>query len=80
MGGTGLPTGQLTRPPLPLCLRCEQGARARAQPYDLGRTGHIIGYNNCRLLLIYSSFIDYYIYSLFIIVILGRNIRDSARL
>jgi hypothetical protein len=28
MGGIGLPIGQLTRPPLPLCLRCEQGAQA----------------------------------------------------
>jgi hypothetical protein len=35
MGGTGLPTGQSTRPPLPLCLRCGQGAQARVQPYDL---------------------------------------------
>jgi hypothetical protein len=44
----GLPTGQSTRRPLPLCLRCEQGARARAQPYDLGRSAHIIVYNNSR--------------------------------
>jgi hypothetical protein len=27
-GGTGLPIGQSTRPQLPLCLKCEQGARA----------------------------------------------------
>jgi hypothetical protein len=52
MGGTGLLTGQLTRRLLPLCLRCEQGARARAQPYDLGRIAHIIAYNNSRLVLL----------------------------
>jgi hypothetical protein len=52
MGGTGLPMGQLTRRPLPLYLRCEQGVRARAQPYDLGRTTHIITYNNSRLVLL----------------------------
>jgi hypothetical protein len=46
MGSTGLPMGQSTRRPLPLCLRCEQGARARAQPYDLDRTTHIIAYSN----------------------------------
>jgi hypothetical protein len=79
MGGTGLPTGQSTRPPLPLYLRCELGARARAQPYDLGRTAHNIVSSNSRLFLIYSSFIDYYISSLCIIVTLGRNITDSAR-
>ena len=71
MGGTGLPTGQSTRPPLPLSLRCEQGARARAQPYDLGRTPHSIVSSNSRLFLIYSSFIDFlYIFSLHY-----RNIR-----
>src|SRR5688572_20988654 len=63
----------------PLCLRCEQGARARAQPYDLGRTAHSIASRNSRLFLIYSSFIDYYISSLCIIVTLGRNITNSAR-
>jgi hypothetical protein len=45
------PTGQSTHRPLPLYLKCEQGARARAQPYDLGRTTHIIAYNNSRLVL-----------------------------
>jgi hypothetical protein len=34
---------------------------ARAQPYDLDRTTHIIGYSKSWSLLIYSSFIDYYI-------------------
>jgi hypothetical protein len=29
--------GQSTRCPFPLCLWCEQGVQARAQPYDLGR-------------------------------------------
>src|SRR6187455_1642901 len=43
-----------------LSLRCEQGARARAQPYDLGRTAHSIVSSNSRLFLIYSSLIDYY--------------------
>jgi hypothetical protein len=28
MGSTGLPIGQSTCPPVPLYLRCEQGARA----------------------------------------------------
>jgi hypothetical protein len=28
-GGTGLPTGQSTHHPLPLCLKCKQGAQAR---------------------------------------------------
>jgi hypothetical protein len=74
-----LSTGQSTRPPLPLCLRCEQWAWARAQPYDLSRTAHIIGYINSRLLLTYLSFIAYYMSSLFIIVTLGKNITDSAR-
>ena len=63
----------------PLYLRCELGARARAQPYDLGRTAHSIVSSNSMLFLIYSSFIDYYISSLCIIVTLGRNITDSAR-
>jgi hypothetical protein len=65
MGGTRLLTGQSTRRPLPLCLRCEQGARALAQPYDLDRIAHIIENSNSKLILIYSSFIDYYIYILF---------------
>jgi hypothetical protein len=52
MDGTGLSTGQLTRRPLPLCLRYEQWARARAQPYDLGRIAHIIAYSNSRLVLL----------------------------
>jgi hypothetical protein len=52
MGGSGLSTGQSTRRPLPLYLRCKQGARARALPYDLGMTAHIIGYNNSRLVLL----------------------------
>jgi hypothetical protein len=52
MDGTGLPMGQSTRRPLPLCLRCEQGARARAQPYDLSGKAHIIAYNNSRLVLL----------------------------
>src|SRR5699024_12567695 len=43
-------SGQSTRPPLPLPLRCEQGARARAQPYDLGRTPHSIVSSTSRLL------------------------------
>jgi hypothetical protein len=51
-GRYGLPTGQSTHRPLPLYLTCEQGARARAQPYDLGRTAHIIAYNNSRLVLL----------------------------
>jgi hypothetical protein len=51
-GGTGLTTGQSTRRPLPLCLRCDQGARAQAQPYDLVRTAHIITYNNSRSVLL----------------------------
>jgi hypothetical protein len=52
MGGTRLPTGQSTHRPLPLCLRCEQGARARVLPYDLGRIAHIIAYINSRLVLL----------------------------
>jgi hypothetical protein len=79
MGNTGLPMGQSIRPPLPLYLRCEQGAQARAQPYDLGKTTHSITYKNSILFLTYSSFIDYYISSLCIIVTLGKNITDSAR-
>jgi hypothetical protein len=46
------PTGQSTYPPLPLCLRCEQGERARVQPYDLGTTAHSIAYINSRLVLL----------------------------
>jgi hypothetical protein len=76
MGGTGLLTGQSTHPPLPLYVRCVQGARARAQPYDLGRTAYNITYKNNRLFLTYSSFIDYYISLLCITVTLGRNIID----
>jgi hypothetical protein len=71
--------GQSTRPPLPLCLRCEQGARARAQLYDLSKTAHNITYKNSRLFLTYLLFIDYYISSLCIIITLGRNIIDSTR-
>jgi hypothetical protein len=52
MGSTRLPTGQSTRPPLPPCLRCEQGARARTQPYDLGRTAYSIASRNSRLVLL----------------------------
>jgi hypothetical protein len=52
MGGTRLPTGHSTRPPLPLCLRCEQGARARVQPYDLGTIAHSITYSNSWLVLL----------------------------
>jgi hypothetical protein len=52
MGSTELPMGQSTRRPLPLCLRCEQGAQARVQPYDLGTTAHSIAYNNSRLVLL----------------------------
>jgi hypothetical protein len=52
MGGTRLPMGQSTRPPLPLYLWCEQGARARVQPYDLGTIAHNIAYNNSRLVLL----------------------------
>jgi hypothetical protein len=52
MGSTGLPMGQSTRPPLPLYLRCEQGAQARVQPYDLGTTAHSIAYSNSRLVLL----------------------------
>jgi hypothetical protein len=51
-GGIGLLTGQSTRRPLPLCLRYKQGARARAQPYDLSKTSHFITYNNSRLVLL----------------------------
>jgi hypothetical protein len=36
----------------PPYLRCEQGARARAQPYDLGRTIHSIVSRNSRLVLL----------------------------
>jgi hypothetical protein len=71
MGGTGLPTAQSTRPLLLLYLRLEQGAPARAQPYDLGRTLHSIGYRHFRLLFLYMSFIDYYKSFLCIIVTLG---------
>jgi hypothetical protein len=60
-------------------LACEQGARARAQPYDLGKTTHNIAYKNSRLSLIYSLFIEYYITFLGIIVTLEQNITDSAR-
>jgi hypothetical protein len=65
MDDTGLPMGQSTRPPLPLYLRCEQGARARAQLYDLSKTAHIIAYKNslgyslpicCSLIIIYLLF------------------------
>jgi hypothetical protein len=65
--------------PLVLCLRCEQGTRARAHPYDLSRTAHNIAYKHSRLFLTYSSFIDYYISFLCITITLGRNITDSAR-
>jgi hypothetical protein len=52
MGGTGLLMGQSTRPPLPLCLKCGQGAWARVQPYDLGTIAHNFTYNNSRLVLL----------------------------
>jgi hypothetical protein len=52
MDNNGLPTGQLTRPPSPLYLRCEQGARARAQPYDLGMIAHNIASRNSRLVIL----------------------------
>jgi hypothetical protein len=76
---TRLPMRQSSRPPLSLCLRCEQGERAWAQPYAIGRTTHNITYRNYKLCLTYSSFIDYYISFLCIIVIVGQNITDSAR-
>jgi hypothetical protein len=79
MCGTWLPMGQSTCPPLPLCLRCEQGARALAQPYDLSKMAHNITYKNSRLFITYSSFLDYYISFLCIIITLGRNIIDLAR-
>jgi hypothetical protein len=71
MGGTGLPMRQSTCPPLPLYLRCEQGARARAQPYDLDKTAHNITYKNAKLFPTYLSFIDYYISFLCVIITLG---------
>jgi hypothetical protein len=51
MAGTGLPMAQLTRPPLQLYIRFEQGARALAQPYDLGRTPRVLRYKNSILVL-----------------------------
>jgi hypothetical protein len=71
MEGTRWPTMQSSRPPLQLYLKFEQGARAQAQPYDLDRTPYIIGYKNSRFFLLYSSFIDYYISFVSIIVTLG---------
>jgi hypothetical protein len=52
MDDTGLSTWQSTRRPLQLRLKCEQGARARAQPYDLSRIAHIIAYSNSRLMIL----------------------------
>jgi hypothetical protein len=43
--------GQSTLPPFTLFLKCEQGAQARAQPYDLGRIAHNITSRNSRLVL-----------------------------
>jgi hypothetical protein len=79
MCGTDWPTAQSTRPPLKLYLTFEQGAQVQAQPYDLDRTHHSIGYKNSRLFRLYSSLINYYISFLCIIVTLGRNIIISAR-
>jgi hypothetical protein len=59
MVGTGLQTTQSTHPPLQFYLRFKQGARARTWLYDLNRTPHSIGYKNSRLVLLYSSFIEY---------------------
>jgi hypothetical protein len=59
LGQYWIVNGAIDRPPLPLYLRCEQEAQAQAQPYNLDMTTHINEYNNSRLLLIYSSFIDY---------------------
>jgi hypothetical protein len=70
MGGIGLPTVQSTRPVLLLYLRLEQGARVRAQAYDLGKTLHSTGYRHSRSFLLYSSFIDYCIPFLCIIITL----------
>jgi hypothetical protein len=70
-------TGQPTRPPLLLCLRCEQGAWARAQPYDLGSIAHNIASRNSRLVLL-CLVIHWVIYLLFIIT-LGWNIIGPAR-
>ena len=72
MGGTELATAQSTRPLLPLYLRFQQGARARAWPYDLGRTLHSTGYGHSMLFLLYSWLIDYYIPFLCIIATLGE--------
>ena len=66
MNGTGFATVQSTHMLLPLYLRFEQVARARAQPYDLDRTLHSIGYKHSRLFMLYSSFIEIFLfYALF---------------
>jgi hypothetical protein len=69
--GTGLPMAQSTRPLLLHFLRSEQGARVRAQPYDLGRTLHAIRYRHSRLFLLCPSLVDYYIRFVCIIVTLA---------
>ena len=59
MGSTGLVMAQSTRPLLPGSPRFEQALRARAQPYDLGRTIHTTGWRHSRLFLVYSLFIGF---------------------
>jgi hypothetical protein len=61
---------QSTRPLLLLYLRLEQGARVRAQAYNLGKTLHGTGYRHSRSFLLYLSFIDYCIPFLCIIITL----------
>jgi hypothetical protein len=52
MDNTGFWTGQSIHPLFALCLRCDQGAQARAQPYDIGRITHSIVSKNSRLPLL----------------------------
>jgi hypothetical protein len=67
--------GAITRSPLPLCLRCEQGARARVQPYDSSQ--HRIQQLEVSASLTRHSLS--YIPSLWVIITLACNITDPAR-
>lgn len=77
MAGSGLATAHSTRPVLPTSPRFARGARARARPYDHGRTLLSLGSTHSRLFLFHSAFVDFYIH-LLSNVTLGSNIAGPA--
>ena len=71
--------GAIDPPTTPTLSQVRARSTRASLSYDLGRTAHNIAYMKSRLFLTYSSFIDYCISFLCIIVTLRRNITNSAR-